>query len=155
MGGRGQYWGRIHRGLSLVLTVVWLGAGATKLAGLNAFQGVLEAHGVLPDRVIRQAWVLPVVEVLIGTGLFVGGGRPLRPRVLVAAAVASAALLLGFSAYILRVDPEVLKTAGCGCAAGLADLIDSPTRGGVVAVDAVLLALSIATLRVPKAAPAK
>jgi|GEM_PF-5314870 len=151
MVAQSKLWGRVHRAISLVLTVVWVGAGATKLAGLEAFRGVLETHDVLPYGLIEQAWVVPAVEIVLGVAVFVGAGRPVRVSLLRGAVVGSAALLLGFCAYVTQVDAEVFKAAGCGCtgAWGLTDSVGSPTRGGVLAVDLTLLAMSLAMLWAP------
>jgi hypothetical protein len=152
MVARAKLWANVHRAISLVLTVVWVGAGATKLAGLEAFRGVLETHDVLPYGAIRHVWAVPAVEIVLGVAVFVAAGRPVRAVLLRGAAVGSAALLLAFCAYVAQVDADVFKAAGCGCAGawGLTDLIDSPTRGGVIAIDLALLAISLAMLRVPK-----
>jgi len=140
----------VHRAISLLLTVVWVGAGATKLVGLSSFEGVLSAHGVLPDRVIDLAWVVPAVEVVLGGVLFVTAAAPVRRGLLIAAACVSALLLLAFAVYVSRVDAGVFEAAGCGCGGiwGLGEV--RPSRGAVIGVDVVLAALSLALLAVPK-----
>jgi hypothetical protein len=141
--------GVLQRGVCLVLTVVWVGAGGAKLLAVPTFQGVLDAHGVLSDAAIERAWVVPVVEVLLGGLIFVVGAKAAYPRLRRVAAVGSAALLAVFCVYIAQVPEAVFKAVGCGCegALGLTDFTGSPSRAVAIGIDAVLGLGSVAVWR--------
>lgn len=142
-------WTRLHRPVSLLLTVVWVGAGVTKLVGLENFRSVLETHGVLSAEAIRLSVALPIAEVALGLGLFFAGARPVKVIPLRVLAGASTLLQLAFCVYILSVTPEAFRTAGCGCGGvwGLPEM--SPSRGAVIAVDVALALMSMGLMRVP------
>jgi hypothetical protein len=142
----------LQRGVCLVLTVVWVGAGGAKLLAVPTFQGVLEAHGVLSDAAIAWAWVVPAVEVVLGALIFVVGAKAAYPRLRRVAAVGSAALLAAFCVYIAQVPEDVFKSVGCGCegALGLTDFTGSPSRAVAIGVDVVLGLGSVAVWRAGK-----
>jgi hypothetical protein len=133
---------RLAKVLTLLIAIVWLAAGGTKLLALPTFQDVLSNHGVLSDRLIRLAWVLPALEVLLGLIVLACGTRKLagRPALRRTVAAASAGLLLLLSGYILMVPEEVFRTVGCGCQVAGLDILESPSRAVSVAINMGLIA---------------
>ena len=83
-------------------------AGLLKLEDPQAFADGIHAYRILPETIINPiALGLPVFEVLVGAGLLAGW----RLR---AMALASAALLLAFSAALVHARIRHLVT-DCGC----------------------------------------
>src|SRR3954463_8474601 len=102
---------RIVRGVSrYVLTVLWIASGVAKLVGLSNFEDVLFTHGVLSMRAISLAWIVPVVEIVLGAAIFISGGKAGLVTVRRLAGAASAMLLAAFCIYISRVPAEIFKT---------------------------------------------
>jgi hypothetical protein len=140
-----------------VLTVLWLASGLAKLIALDTFKVVLLNHGVLSDRAIDLAWIVPGIETALGLAIIVahaGRGLPALRRV---CAAVSVVLLVVFCFYIARVPEEIFRTVGCGCqgAFGLTDLTGSPSRAAAIGVNGVFVLMSIALWFSPvRSAPA-
>src|SRR4051812_21374233 len=96
-------------GAAYVLTILWLASGLAKLIALDTFKTVLEDHGVLSDRAIALAWIVPAVEAALGLGIIVALAGRGFPRVRGACAVISAGLLAVFCFYISRVPEQVFQ----------------------------------------------
>jgi hypothetical protein len=138
-----------------VLTILWVASGAAKLFALKTFETILSNHGVLSDRAIDLAWIVPVIELTLGILVF-GSRGPRLAHVRRAAAVASTVLLIIFCIYIAQVPADIFRTVGCGCqgAFGLTDLVGSPSRAGAVAINSVFIAASVLLWPSIKPAPA-
>jgi hypothetical protein len=134
-----------------VLTVLWIASGAAKLVGLSNFRAVLDLHGVLSDRAISWAWIVPALEVVLGGMIFVAGAKPRFVRWRRAAAAGSAALLVLFCVYIACVPEETFKTVGCGChgALGLTDIIGYPSRAAAIGFNVAMIGVSLCLLLSP------
>lgn len=128
------------------LTVLWLASGLAKLFVLDTFRAVLDNHGVLSDRAIRLAWVVPALETALGLAIIVARAGRGFPRIQKACAVVSGALLVGFCIYIAHVPEDIFRTVGCGCqgAVGLTDLTGSPSRGAAIGINVLFMILSVA-----------
>jgi uncharacterized membrane protein YphA (DoxX/SURF4 family) len=132
----------------VLVGLVFVVAGATKLAALGSFTATLLAYAVLPVWAIRPlALTLPWVEVAIGSYLLAGlFARP--------AAWAAVVLLAVFSAAIAQAVWRGLSLEDCGCFGALTasvpllqPLLGGPSAGMQdVARDAVyaLLVLAVA-----------
>jgi uncharacterized membrane protein YphA (DoxX/SURF4 family) len=127
-------------GMRLALAIVWISAGATKLLGFSSFQQVLYDHGLLSYEAIQLAWVLPILEVVLGAAVLAVGGSPRFPALRRATGGFSAGLLLLLSTYILLLPEEVFRTVGCGCQGF--GLTISPSRGVAVGINIALAGLS-------------
>ncbi len=131
---------------------------AAKLFALPDFRAILHDHGVLGEGMVAWAWDhLPVAEVTLGTVLLAsridGAGRLIRQL----AAGASAALLLLFCIYIALVPEATFQTVGCGCQGGFAltDLVGSPSRAAAIAINLVLVGMSLLVCASPGVQPAR
>ena len=110
----------------ILVGVIFLLAGISKLASPGSFAATLLAYAVLPVWAIRPlGLVLPWVEVLLGLYLLVG----LFTR---AAAWAAIALLVLFMAAISQAVWRGLSLEDCGCFGGLTSAVPAlaPLLGG-------------------------
>jgi uncharacterized membrane protein YphA (DoxX/SURF4 family) len=110
----------------VLVGLVFVVAGATKLAALGSFTATLLAYAVLPVWAIRPlALTLPWVEVAIGGYLLAGlFARP--------AAWAAVVLLAVFSAAIAQAVWRGLSLEDCGCFGALTASVPllQPLLGG-------------------------
>ncbi len=128
----------------LLLIVIWIAAGLTKLLALDTFKQVVINHSVLPFWAIRWAWAVPALEVFAGVLLIVAGGSSKRVALHRWAAALSAGLLAAFIVYVAAVPEHVFQEVGCGCEGLgiLSRLMDRPPRSAVIGLDGALLAAS-------------
>jgi len=96
-------------GSTLVLARVFLAAGVHKWRDLPRFESTLGAYGLVPGLLLRPvAWLLPVAEFTIATGLLVAPAR--------SAAATAGAVLLGI--YTLAIGVNLARgrrSIDCGC----------------------------------------
>jgi uncharacterized membrane protein YphA (DoxX/SURF4 family) len=98
--------------IRLAAAAIWLAAGATKLADLDAFRGEVGAYDVLPSSLVDAvAYALPLLELMLG--LYLLAGLLLRQ-----AAALSVVLLLVFVAAQAQAWARGLSIE-CGCFGGL------------------------------------
>lgn len=98
----------------LFVGLVWLTAAIGKLVDLDSFRAAIATHALLPFPA-ALAWIVPVVELLLGAFLVLTsqsrGGR--RNGALLFAP--SLVLLAAFGVYITVLPAAKLEAAGCGC----------------------------------------
>jgi uncharacterized membrane protein YphA (DoxX/SURF4 family) len=138
----------------LAVGIVFVLAGAAKLAAPGSFAAALAAYDVLPPAALRPLTLtLPLVELLVGVWLALG----LFTR---AAAWAAVALLATFMAAIGQALLRGISLEDCGCFGGLTQAVPALTSvlGGSslgwrdVARDAIYAALALA-VAIGRAAP--
>jgi hypothetical protein len=90
--------------------LLFASAALHKLLDLPRFRAVLEAYQLFPIPVVRFAWLVPGVELILALGLLAGALRP--PVALTGAALLAAyALAIGINLRRGRFD------LACGCSA--------------------------------------
>ena len=128
----------------LLLGVVWLVAGASKITDLDASVRAVRAYRLLPETAAQVVGAgLPLVELLLGVLLVVGAGVR-------AAAVVSAVLMLAFVVGITSAWARGLRI-DCGCfgSGGELGAGQDPTYGLELARDAALLVVAVLLARWP------
>lgn len=128
----------------LVLGVVWIVAGATKITDLDASVRAVRAYRLLPETAAQIVGAgLPPAEILLGALLVVGLGVR-------ASAVLSAALMAAFVVGIASAWARGLRI-DCGCFGTGGELAagEDPAYGWDLLRDAGLLLLSVALARWP------
>jgi uncharacterized membrane protein YphA (DoxX/SURF4 family) len=133
----------------VVLAVVFLIAGGSKIAHPWAFVDTIRGYNMLPSELIRPfGLALPWLEVMLGLYLLVG----LFTRV---SALVTAALLVIFL-YSLSVQIARGHTGNCGCVVGINNPIVTAFVGGDtigawdLVRDSVLLLMALAVALVPR-----
>lgn len=128
----------------LLLGGVWLVAGASKIADLDASVRAVRAYRLLPETAAQVVGAgLPAVELLLGVLLVVGAGVR-------AAAAVSAVLMLAFVVGIASAWARGLRI-DCGCfgSGGELGAGQDPTYGLELARDAALTVLAVLLTRWP------
>jgi uncharacterized membrane protein YphA (DoxX/SURF4 family) len=128
----------------LLLGVVWLVAGASKITDLDASVRAVRAYRLLPETAAQVVGAgLPVVELLLGALLVVG----VAVR---AVALVSAVLMLAFVVGIASAWARGLRI-DCGCFGSGGELAagQDPTYGLELARDAALLVIALLLARWP------
>ena len=88
--------------------LLFASAALHKLLDLRAFAEAFRAYEVVPPPLARAAWLVPLLELTVGTGLLAGGSRT-------GAAAAGAVLLLGYAAAIAINLARGRRELSCGC----------------------------------------
>jgi uncharacterized membrane protein YphA (DoxX/SURF4 family) len=128
----------------LVSGGVWIAAGVTKIADLDASVRAVRAYALLPEAVVQIVGPgLPPAEILLGVLLLLGVGVRVDA---VISTVLMAAFVVGIaSAWVrgLRID--------CGCFGSGGELAPgaAPTYGWELSRDAGLLVLALFLVRWP------
>jgi len=105
---------RLRQGAALLLAAAWLTAAFTKVAEWSWFVSIVRAHGIVAEGWRSWLWLIPVAE--LGAGLCLGwAAAPDSRKTARLAALFSAGLLGGLTAYNLLVTESVLTRYGCGC----------------------------------------
>jgi len=128
----------------LVLAVVWIAAGVSKITDLDASVRAVRAYRILPEIAAQAVGAgLPAVELLLGALLLVGAGVR-------AGAVVSAALLAVYMVGIASAWVRGLQI-DCGCFGGGGALAAGtrPTYGWELTRDGALLVLTLLLARWP------
>jgi uncharacterized membrane protein AbrB (regulator of aidB expression) len=101
----------ISRIAVVLIALMWVVAGVTKVYSLPDFSLLIERHGVLPPE-----WhALPFIELVIALLLVFVAGSELRKPFGRAVLALSLAGILGFAYYLSLVPDAVLQESGCGC----------------------------------------
>lgn len=133
-----EYLGLVSR---LVVGLVFLVAGATKLRDPLGFRAAVANYRILPEALVSPvARALPVLEVVVGVMLLLG-------VLIVPVAVVAALVLVAFAGAIW-VNVRRERTIGCGC--GFAGRQQVSRR--LVARNGVLAAAALAAAAWPSAA---
>ncbi|HEY2207284.1 MAG TPA: MauE/DoxX family redox-associated membrane protein [Pseudonocardia sp.] len=131
----------------LVLGVVWIVAGYSKITDLDASVRAVRAYRLLPEIAAQVVGAgLPVVEVLLGVLLVVGAGVR-------AGAVVSALFMAAFMIGIGSAWARGLQI-DCGCFGSGGQLAqgERPTYGWEMLRDGALLVLALLLVRWPAGA---
>lgn len=101
--------------MAMLIGVVFLASGATKLLAVRRFRDSLGSLGVLPDPLLAPfAWALPVTELLLGATALAGHAtRPAQVLVL--------ALLAAFTSVLVYHRARGGLEIACGCFGELDD----------------------------------
>lgn len=105
----------ISRIAVVLIALMWVVAGVTKVYSLPDFSLLIERHGVLPPEWHGLAVALPFVELVIALLLVFVAGSELRKPFGRAVLALSLAGILGFAYYLSLVPDAVLQESGCGC----------------------------------------
>ncbi|REK24779.1 MAG: DoxX family membrane protein [Planctomycetota bacterium] len=96
----------LHHLARLSLALVFLSAGISKLGDIPQFAGRIGDFGIVYDSlVVPAAWVLSILELLLGVGL------ALRVRGSLAAALVLLGIFIGVLAYGIYLGLDI----ECGC----------------------------------------
>lgn len=100
-------WKNIHELISFLLIILWIYAAISKLLQLENFRIRLSQFPFISEYAHQLAWLVPGVEIIIALLFFF-------PRLKDEAYLASAALLLVFTAYIIAVL-NLSDSIPCSC----------------------------------------
>lgn len=99
----------------VLIALMWVVAGVTKVYSLPDFSLLIERHGVLAPEWHGLAVVLPFVELVIALLLVFAAGSELRKPFGRAVLALSLVGIIGFAYYLSLVPDAVLQESGCGC----------------------------------------
>ena len=134
----------------MVMLIIWPALGGLAVAIISRYLfGAREGHGVVDvmESVIRSSgFIKPLVaiEKIITSGITIGTGGSAGaegPIVQIGAAIASGT---GQAFRVSRQQMSIL--IGCGAAAGISAIFDSPMGGLLFALEVILLDFSIANM---------
>lgn len=145
----------ISRTAVILIALMWVVAGVTKVYSLPDFSLLIERHGVLPPEWHGLAVPLPFVELIIALLLVFVAGSELRKPFGRAVLIVSLAGILGFAYYLSLVPDAVLQQSGCGCmgpriASGMDNsvrIIAGVRTGLLIALHLVALIGPVVTMR--------
>lgn len=139
----------------ILIALIWIVAGVTKVYSIDAFMDLINTHGVLAPEWHSLGIALPFIELILALVLVFVAGSELRKPFGRGVLVLSLAGIIGFAYYLSLVPDAVLQESGCGClgprvAAGM----DSSVRvvagvrtGLLVVLHVVALAGPVVTMR--------
>ena len=144
----------------VLIALMWLVAGVTKVYSLPDFMILIEKHGVVPPEWHALGVALPFLEMVIALVLVFVAGSELRKPFGRAVLVLSLGGILGFAYYLSLVPDAVLQESGCGCLGPrVASGMDNSVRviaglrtGALVLLHIVALAGPVITMRKARAA---
>jgi hypothetical protein len=99
----------------VLIALMWIVAGVTKVYSMPDFVDLVAKHGVVPLDWQGLAIALPFLELLIALVLVFVAGSELRKPFGWAVLGLSLAGILGFAYYLSLVPDAVLQESGCGC----------------------------------------
>lgn len=145
----------VSRAAVVLIALMWVVAGVSKVYSLPDFTLLIERHGVLPPEWHGLAIVLPFLELVIALMLVFVAGSELRKPFGRAVLALSLAGILAFAYYLSLVPDAVLQESGCGClgprvASGMdhsVRIITGIRTGVLIALHLVALAGPIITMR--------
>jgi hypothetical protein len=153
----------VSRTAVVLIALMWVVAGVTKVYSLPKFLDLIGRHGVLPAEWHSLGLALPFLELVLALVLvFVAGSELCKPfgrGVL----VFSLAGIIGFAYYLSLVPEAILQESGCGCLGPrIASGIDEHTRlitqvrsGALIALHLVALLGPVVTMRRSRAMEAR
>ncbi len=94
--------------LAAVFALLFASAAIHKLRDLAGFADAFAAYALLPAGAARLAWLVPVLELVVATGLVLGAARAV-------ASAAGAALLLVYAVAIGVNLRRGRRDLACGC----------------------------------------
>lgn len=139
----------------ILIALMWVVAGVTKVYSIDAFMDLINVHGVLAPEWHGLGIALPFIELILALVLVFVAGSELRKPFGRGVLLLSRAGIIGFAYYLSLVPDAVLQESGCGClgprvAAGM----DSSVRvvagvrtGALVALHLVALVGPVVTMR--------
>jgi hypothetical protein len=133
---------RVATAAQLVLSALWIWSGLEKAGNFSEFRSTVLSQGILAASWLPLLFIVPIVEVLLGTGVAVFAGKRAGGWWVIGL---SAATIIVFSVYVLTIPAPVLKVTGCGCS-GSTKVVATDSHVGVLARNALLLALHVPAL---------
>jgi len=131
----------------VLIALMWVVAGVTKVYSLPDFSLLIERHGVLAPEWHGLAVALPFVELVIALLLVFVAGSELRKPFGRAVLALSLAGIIGFAYYLSLVPDAVLQESGCGCMGPrVASGMDNSVRIIAGVRTALLIALHLVAL---------
>jgi hypothetical protein len=131
----------ISRIAVVLIALMWVVAGVTKVYSIDTFVDLVATHGVVGPEWQGLAIALPFLELLIALVLVFVAGSELRKPFGRAVLGFSLAGILGFAYYLSLVPDAVLQESGCGC---LGPRVASGMDGSVRLVAGVRTGLLVA-----------
>jgi hypothetical protein len=131
----------------VLIALMWIVAGVTKVYSIDTFVDLVATHGVVAPEWQGLAIALPFLELLIALVLVFVAGSELRKPFGRAVLVFSLAGILGFAYYLSLVPDAVLQESGCGCLGPrVASGMDNSGRRVAGVRTGVLVALHVVAL---------
>jgi hypothetical protein len=139
----------------VLIALMWVVAGVTKVYSIDTFVDLVATHGVVAPEWQGLAIALPFLELLIALVLVFVAGSELRKPFGRAVLGFSLAGILGFAYYLSLVPDAVLQESGCGCLGprvasgmdGSVRLVAGVRTGLLVALHVVALVGPVVTAR--------
>ena len=131
----------IQQTIAIGLGLLFIGAAVHKLLNLEAFRTVLRDYQILPPSLVPVvAMTIPLLELLLGAGWFVGNAVG-------TATAACSALLLGTYALAIAINLARGRIyIDCGCGFGGSADAEQMISAGLVVRNVVLLILALVAL---------
>ncbi len=139
----------------VLIALMWVVAGVTKVYSMDTFVDLVATHGVVAPEWQGLAIALPFLELLIAVVLVFVAGSELRKPFGRAVLGLSLAGILGFAYYLSLVPDAVLQESGCGCMGprvasgmdGSVRLVAGVRTGALVLLHLVALVGPVVTVR--------
>jgi hypothetical protein len=105
----------VSRVAVVLIALMWVVAGVTKVYSIDAFMDLINTHGVLAPEWHGLGIALPFVELILALVLVFVAGSELRKPFGRAVLLLSLGGIIGFAWYLSLVPDAVLQASGCGC----------------------------------------